>query len=224
MWRDLEASFCYNHWEEKVVVALVSESPEIQVSPPLEIRAAGGERALSSILAQPPETPGTLPRLPERVRAMASSGSALLLFPTGPDEVLPVASNWVALLEGERWGGGAEKEGHLFFVSFEVGDDWNAYARFLRPERALWQALHHFHPSRSTEYHLRVVEEAIELGELVTARFFEGGRRSYHTAIQALCDTAARIMVLEKREGMIAVVRETGGHPEVPRGPSAQDG
>ena len=210
VWRGIEARFFYDHWEEKVVVALVSESFDAQATTPFEIRPKASARAVAQILAPLPAQPGALPRLPEEVRALASAGSAILLFPTHPDEVESVAANWSAVLDGERWFGEARGEGHLFFVSFEVGDDPSAYARFLRPERALWQALHHFRPSAATDYHLKVVEEALELGEILRARFFEAGRRSYHVALQALCDTGARTMVFEKRDGMKSVDRDAG--------------
>lgn len=196
-----------------MVVALVSESLELHSETPFEIRPKVSGREIAQILAPLPAKPGALPRLPEEVRDLASAGSAILLFPTDPDEVAPVAANWSAVLDGERWFGEAKGEGHLFFVSFEVGDDPSTYARFLRPERALWQALHYFRPSPATEYHLKVVEEALELGEIVRARFFEAGRRSHHVALQALCDTAARTMVFEKRDGMKSVAREAGTTP-----------
>lgn len=213
VWRGIEASFFYDHWEEKVVVALVSESFDGRATTPYEVRPKTFGREVAQLLAPLPAKPGTLPRLPEEVRALASAGSAVLLFPTHPDEVATVAANWSAVLDGERWFGEAREEGHLFFVSFEVGDDPSAYARFLRPERALWQELHHFRPSPATDYHIKVVEEAIELGEIVRARFFEAGRRSYHVALQALCDTAARTMVFEKRDGMKSVARDAGTTP-----------
>jgi hypothetical protein len=209
VWRGLGASFFYDHRQEKVVVAFVPGSLEVPALTPFEVRITGPSRDLAQITASLPETPGGLPPLPDAIRARASSG-ALFLFPTKPDDVGLVAANWAAVLDGERWFGAAKEEGHLFFISFEVGDDPSTYARFLRPERALWQSLHHFHPSPTTEYHLKVVEEALELGEIVTTRFFGAGRRSYHVALQALCDTAARTLVFEKRDGMRALAQEMG--------------
>jgi len=211
VWRGLEPTFFYSHRQEKVVVALVSGALEVQAVTPFETRLKGPSQDLAQITAPVPETPGALPSLPEAIRARASSGSALLLFPTHPDDVSLVAAAWFAVLDGERWFGPAKEEGHLSFVSFEVGDDRSTYARFLRAEQALWQSLHHFHPSPTTEYHLQVVDEALELGEVVTTRFFGAGQRSYHVAQQALCDTAARTLVLEKRDGMRALAHETGG-------------
>jgi hypothetical protein len=193
-----------------VVAALVSGSPEVRDITPYEVSPKGASRELSQISVPLPEGPGSLPRLPESIRARATSGAVVILFPTDPNDVGPVAANWAAVLEGESWSGTAQEEGHLFFVGFEVGDDPSAYARFLRPERALWQSLHHFHPSRTTEYHLKDVEEALELGEILMTRFFAPGRRSYHAAIQALCDTAARTLVFEKRDSMRALAHETG--------------
>jgi hypothetical protein len=210
MWGGIEPSLFYDHWGGRVVVALVSESLEGQTATPFEIRPKAIGRGGAQILAPTPTEPGGLPRLPEGIRALASSGSILLLFPTHPDEVAPVAANWAAALEDEKWFEASKEEGHLFFVDFEVGDNPDAFAQFLRPERALWQSLHHFHPSPTTEYHLKVVEEALELGEIVTTRFFGAGRRSYHVALQALCDTAARTLVFEKRDGMRALAQEMG--------------
>jgi hypothetical protein len=217
VWGGVAAGFFYAHWQEKVVVALVSGSLEVPGTPPFEISPKEPARDVSRISAPLPERPGSLPRLPESIRARAASGAGLILFPTDPNDVAPVATNWAAVLESESWSGTAKEEGHLFFVSFEVGDDPSAYARLLRPERALWQSLHRFHPSPTTEYHLRVVEEALELGDILMGRFLRAGRRSYHVALQALCDTAARTLVFEKRDGMKALAQEAGATSETPR-------
>src|SRR5436189_5669586 len=109
VWRGIEARFFYDHWEEKVVVALVSESFDAQATTPFAIRPNASVRAVARILAPLPAQPGALPRVPEEVRALASAGSAILLFPTHPDEVESGAANRSAVPDGERWLGAATR-------------------------------------------------------------------------------------------------------------------
>ena len=65
-----------------------------------------------------------------------------------------------------------------------------------------------FHSLESTKHRLHNLDEALERGEMITSQFFDGQRRVYAAAIQALCDIAMRSMVLEKLSGMEALARE----------------
>ncbi len=177
------------------------ETPEPPPAP-LEIDSRNNHHRIVAPIA----TGESLRVLRKRLREYGEPlQNRVLLHPWDDDSVVEVAKTWQDTLRDEDLFRGP----HALYISFEIGDDWNAFLPFVDQERMLWESIHDLTGAEAAKYRLNQLEEARNLGEWVVN--VSRGRRAYGVGLQALCDIGWRLLVLAKRDSLEAVLRHVEG-------------